>query len=128
MLHLLESVVTEGTASQLATYYAQINKINNMIADPTTGLTPVLSDFFKGIQEQLLSFAETVKENYRVLYWTDFVCNYISLAMNIVLFLFGNYIYYRHAVKKIKAVRNDNRSLIDVQSRIRMAGGAYGAR
>lgn len=81
-------------------------------------------EFFKGIQEQLLSFAEAVKENYRVLYWTDFVCNYISLAMNIVLFLFGNYIYYRHAVKKIKAVRNDNRSLIDVQSRIRMAGGA----
>ncbi|MBO5226766.1 MAG: DUF2628 domain-containing protein [Ruminococcus sp.] len=81
-------------------------------------------EFFKAIQEQLLSFAEAVKENYRVLYWTDFVCNYISMAMNIVLFLFGNYIYYRHAVKKIKAVRNDNRSLIDVQSRIRMAGGA----
>ena len=81
-------------------------------------------EFFNAIQEQLLSFAETVKANYKFLYWTDFICSYISMAMNILLFLFGNYIYYRHSIKKIKAVRNDNRSLIDVQSRIRMAGGA----
>lgn len=46
-----QAIAGQGTASQLATYYAQINKINNMIADPTTGLTPVLSDFFKGIQD-----------------------------------------------------------------------------
>lgn len=46
-----QAIAGQGKASQLATYYAQINKINNMIADPTTGLTPVLSDFFKGIQD-----------------------------------------------------------------------------
>src|SRR5690606_21857328 len=46
-----QAIAGQGTASQLATYYAQINKINNMIADPTTGLTPVLADFFKGVQD-----------------------------------------------------------------------------
>ena len=41
----------QGSASQLATHHAQINKINNMIAEPTAGLTPVLQNFFKGVQD-----------------------------------------------------------------------------
>ena len=75
------------------------------------------------IKDNLLSFAETIDAHYKVLYWVDFVCSYLSLAMHILLFLFGNYLYYRHSIKKIKAVREDKRTLIDLQSRIRMAGG-----
>jgi len=41
----------QGSASQLAPHHAQINKINNMIAEPTAGLTPVLQNFFKGVQD-----------------------------------------------------------------------------
>lgn len=44
-------VGVQGSASQLATHHAQINKINNMIAEPTAGLTPVLQNFFKGVQD-----------------------------------------------------------------------------
>lgn len=44
-------VTAQGSASQLATYAQQISKINNMIADPTTGITPSIQDFFKGIQD-----------------------------------------------------------------------------
>lgn len=76
------------------------------------------------IRDNLLSFAEVIDAHYGVLYWVDFVCSYLSLAMHILLFLFGNFMYYRHSIKKIKSVREDKRSLIDLQSRIRMAGGA----
>ena len=32
-------------------YYAQIRQIDNMLADPTSGLSPALQNFFSGIQE-----------------------------------------------------------------------------
>ena len=41
----------QATASQLATYYDQVNKANNMVADPTAGLSPVLDSFFAGVQD-----------------------------------------------------------------------------
>lgn len=46
-----QAVSGTATASQLSTYYAQINKVNNMIADPTAGLAPVLDSFFAGVQD-----------------------------------------------------------------------------
>lgn len=46
-----QAVSGQATASQLATYYNQVNKVNNMIADPTAGLAPVLDNFFKGVQD-----------------------------------------------------------------------------
>jgi flagellar hook-associated protein 1 FlgK len=36
---------------QTDSYYAQIQQVNNMLADPTSGLTPVLQDFFSSIQD-----------------------------------------------------------------------------
>ncbi len=44
-------VAAQGSASQLQSYSDQISKINNMLADSSTGLTPVIQDFFKGIQD-----------------------------------------------------------------------------
>jgi len=44
-------IAAQGSASQLQTYADQVGKINNMIADSSTGLTPVIQDFFKGIQD-----------------------------------------------------------------------------
>ncbi len=44
-------VAAQGSASQLQSYADQIGKINNMLADSSTGLTPVIQDFFKGIQD-----------------------------------------------------------------------------
>ena len=75
------------------------------------------------IRSNMLSFSELIDSHYNVLYWVEFVCSYLNLAMRILLFLFGNFMYYKFAIKKIKAIRSDSRSLIDVQSRIRMAGG-----
>lgn len=40
----------QSTKSQLDSYYTQISKINNMIADSSSGLTPAMTDFFAGIQ------------------------------------------------------------------------------
>ncbi|MDC8759320.1 flagellar hook-associated protein FlgK [Janthinobacterium fluminis] len=39
-----------GTSS-LDTYYKQISQIDNLMADPTAGLSPALQDFFKGVQD-----------------------------------------------------------------------------
>lgn len=42
---------TQTTKSGLDSYYSQISQINNMLADSTSGLSPSLQDFFKGIQD-----------------------------------------------------------------------------
>ncbi|MES2025006.1 MAG: flagellar hook-associated protein FlgK [Pseudomonadota bacterium] len=41
----------QSSKSQLDTYYAQISKVNNMMADSDVGLTPVIADFFKGVAD-----------------------------------------------------------------------------
>lgn len=38
-------------AAQMDSYLAQIRQIDNLLADPSAGLSPALSDFFKGVQE-----------------------------------------------------------------------------
>lgn len=40
----------QTTKSGLDSYYTQISQINNMLADPTTGLSPALQEFFTGLQ------------------------------------------------------------------------------
>ena len=41
----------QSSTSQLDTYYAQMSKVNNMLADSSVGLAPVIQGFFKGIQD-----------------------------------------------------------------------------
>ncbi|MCW5622703.1 MAG: flagellar hook-associated protein FlgK, partial [Burkholderiales bacterium] len=41
----------EAQASYLNTYGAQIRQIDNMLADPTAGLSPTLQAFFSGVQD-----------------------------------------------------------------------------
>ena len=42
---------TQSNLSQLDTYYTQIQQVNNMLADSTTGLSPTLQSFFSSIQD-----------------------------------------------------------------------------
>lgn len=44
-------VDTQSEASRLGTYYNQIQKINNKLADDTAGVSPALQDFFSAVQE-----------------------------------------------------------------------------
>jgi len=41
----------QTSKSGLDSYYAQIKQIDNLLADPASGLSPALQDFFSGIQE-----------------------------------------------------------------------------
>lgn len=41
----------QSSQTQVETYYTQISRINNQLADTTAGLSPVLQDFFKGVQD-----------------------------------------------------------------------------
>ena len=41
----------QATSSELDAYYAQIQAIDNMLADSTTGVSSALQDFFTGVQE-----------------------------------------------------------------------------
>ena len=41
----------QTSKSGLDSYYAQIQQINNMLADPASGMSPVLQDFFSSVQE-----------------------------------------------------------------------------
>ncbi|MDP2028112.1 MAG: flagellar hook-associated protein FlgK [Thiobacillus sp.] len=41
----------QTTKSGLDSYYTQISQINNLLADPTTGLSPALQEFFTGLQD-----------------------------------------------------------------------------
>lgn len=40
----------QTNVSELDTYYAQIKQIDNLLADPNSGLSPALQDFFRGVQ------------------------------------------------------------------------------
>ena len=47
---LTQQVISEqGQAAHLSSYYAQIQQINNMLADPNAGLSPALQDFFSSV-------------------------------------------------------------------------------
>ncbi|MES2117285.1 MAG: flagellar hook-associated protein FlgK [Pseudomonadota bacterium] len=41
----------ETTKASLDTYYAQISQIDNLLADPTAGLSPAMQDFFNGVHD-----------------------------------------------------------------------------
>jgi len=41
----------EASANEMDSYYAQIKQIDNMLADPSAGLSPAMAAFFKGVQE-----------------------------------------------------------------------------
>jgi len=42
---------SQTNVSELQTYYAQISQIDNMLADPNSGLSPALQEFFTGLQQ-----------------------------------------------------------------------------
>lgn len=42
---------TQSAKSGLDSYYAQIQQVDNMLADPSAGLSPALQGFFKGVQD-----------------------------------------------------------------------------
>jgi flagellar hook-associated protein 1 FlgK len=41
----------EASASEMDSYLSQIKQIDNLLGDPSAGLSPALSAFFKGVQE-----------------------------------------------------------------------------
>jgi flagellar hook-associated protein 1 FlgK len=41
----------QASSSGLGNYYTQIQQINNMLADPASGISPALQNFFSGIQD-----------------------------------------------------------------------------
>src|SRR5476649_2690597 len=41
----------ESNQASLSTYTAQISQVDNLLADPTAGLSPALQDFFNGVQD-----------------------------------------------------------------------------
>jgi len=49
---LTEQVLSaQSGASEMDSYLQELNQISNMLADPSAGLTPALSSFFKGVQD-----------------------------------------------------------------------------
>lgn len=42
---------SQSQVSELESYYTQIGQIDNMLADPNSGLSPALQEFFKGVQQ-----------------------------------------------------------------------------
>ncbi|HEV2609540.1 MAG TPA: flagellar hook-associated protein FlgK [Noviherbaspirillum sp.] len=52
-------MTSQSSKYQLDTYYAQISRINNQFADSTSGLSPVLQDFFKGVQDMAANPSST---------------------------------------------------------------------
>lgn len=45
----------QTSKSSLDSHYAQIRQIDNMLADPASGLSPALQDFFSGVQDMASS-------------------------------------------------------------------------
>jgi flagellar hook-associated protein 1 FlgK len=49
----------EANQASLDAYSAQIGQIDNLLADPTAGLSPALQDFFNGVQDATASPASS---------------------------------------------------------------------
>lgn len=50
--YLTDQVNTAQTSlSEIDAYYGEIKQIDNLLADPSAGLTPALQDFFSGVQQ-----------------------------------------------------------------------------
>ena len=47
----IQAQSAQATKSGLDSYYTQIQQIDNLLADPSSGLSPALQDFFSGIQD-----------------------------------------------------------------------------
>jgi flagellar hook-associated protein 1 FlgK len=41
----------QTTLSGIDAYYGEIKQIDNLLADPSAGLSPALQDFFSGVQQ-----------------------------------------------------------------------------
>lgn len=46
-----QSLQTQAQSSQLNSYYNEISQIDNLLADPASGLTPALHDFFNAVHD-----------------------------------------------------------------------------
>jgi flagellar hook-associated protein 1 FlgK len=69
----------QTTSSYLDAYQAQVSQIDNMLADPSAGLSPALQDFFSGVQDvganpasvpsrqQMISLAQTMVARFQAL-------------------------------------------------------------
>jgi flagellar hook-associated protein 1 len=66
--------IAQTSGGQLSSHYTQASRINNLLADPTSGLSPVLQDFFKSVQDltanpaargSLLSSAESMASRFQ---------------------------------------------------------------
>ena len=77
---LSNEVLTASTQSNsLESYYSQIKQLDNLLADPSAGLSPALQDFFTAVQgvattpnvassrQALLSSAEALKSRFEVI-------------------------------------------------------------
>src|SRR5271169_4917472 len=78
---LLSTQVTQQQAqsSQLNTQYSQIQQIDNMMSDPTTGVTPALQSFFNAVntvagspnsmpaRQTMLSTAQSLSSTFQTL-------------------------------------------------------------
>lgn len=106
--------------SSLITLAAQTD---NILAGIQPQLEMIGVESAEIIRNRVLSFSDFISDNQSLLYQIDLICSYASMALRIVLCLFGNYIYYKHCIKKINNIRKSQNSLIDMRSRMRMAGG-----
>ncbi len=109
--------------SLLLSVMYQTDTILAMLQDQMGGLAG--TEVYAAIEGQYTALAEMLETHYDTLYWMDSICSYLTLVIRILAFLFGNYLYYRHTLKKIRMVRENQKSLMDVQPRIRIAGGAH---
>ena len=46
-----QALEAQTQSSQLDSYYTQIRQLDNMLGDPSSGLSPALQGFFRGVQE-----------------------------------------------------------------------------
>ncbi|MGR4869612.1 flagellar hook-associated protein FlgK [Variovorax sp. LARHSF232] len=81
----------DSSAQALATYGSQINRIDTLLADRTSGLTPLMQSFFDGVQgvanapadpaarQQLISAAQAMANKFRA---TDKYLNDMNTSVN----------------------------------------------
>jgi len=113
----------QAATSQLDTYLSQIKQIDNLLADPSAGLSPVLNDFFSAIQNVAASPTDNSARQVAISSAQSLATRFIDVSTQIEQLRSGVNDQVNQSVSRINAY---SQQIADLNQRIVLAQGSSG--
>lgn len=108
----------EASAAEMDSYLAQIKQIDNMLADPSAGLSPALAAFFKGVQEVAANPASIPSRQSMLAATQSLVARFQSIDQRMAEIRDGN---NSQITAQVSAINTYSAQLADINQRIILA-------